>query len=240
MLASGPAAALVFAWGGAVVFALSLLFCAYAYLVPFGRVLHDGSVLGPVISDVTLFAGFALHHSLLARSATKARVRELIPPSLERSVYIWTASVLFIIVCALWRPVPGELYHVSGHGAWIGHAVQLLGIVVTIRSAARLDVLDLAGVRPVMDPPRLERGDHVPLETAGWYGFVRHPVYFAWVLMVFGAPHMTMTRVVFAATSTIYLVVAIPFEERTLVHVFGDEYRAYQQRVRWRMLPGIY
>ena len=62
---------------------------------------------------------------------------------------------------------------------------------------------------------------HVPLQTRGFYGFVRHPVYFAWVLMVFGAPHMTMTRLTFAVMSTAYLAIAIPFEERGLLDVFG-------------------
>ena len=62
----------------------------------------------------------------------------------------------------------------------------------------------------------------MPLQTHGVYGFVRHPLYFAWVLMVFGTPHMTMTRLTFAVISTAYLAIAIPFEERGLVDVFGS------------------
>jgi protein-S-isoprenylcysteine O-methyltransferase Ste14 len=51
---------------------------------------------------------------------------------------------------------------------------------------------------------------------------------------------MTLTRFSFAVISTAYLALAIPFEERSLVEVFGEEYDAYSRRVRWRMLPGIY
>jgi protein-S-isoprenylcysteine O-methyltransferase Ste14 len=58
--------------------------------------------------------------------------------------------------------------------------------------------------------------------------------------MVFGTPHMTMTRLVFAAASTAYLAIGIPFEERGLIQVFGGEYREYQKQVRWRMIPGVY
>ena len=76
--------------------------------------------------------------------------------------------------------------------------------------------------------------------TTGLYGFVRHPLYFSWLLVVFGTPHMTMTRLTFAVVSSAYLGFAIPFEERGLIRVFGDDYRRYQRQVRWRMLPGVY
>ena len=52
--------------------------------------------------------------------------------------------------------------------------------------------------------------------------------------------YMTGTRLSFAVISTTYLMLAIPFEERSLVEVFGEEYVQYQRTVRWRMIPGIY
>lgn len=230
----------MFAWCGAAAFALSLLFFLYAYLVRFDVTPPDGPVLRPILVDALLFTLFALHHSMLARDAVKARLRALVAPPIERSVYTWTASLLFVLVCAMWQLVPGELYRVSGRTAWIGYAVQLLGIVVTLGSSARLDVLDLAGVRSVVHQQRDPAPARVPLETRGWYGVVRHPVYFGWLLFVFAAPHMTFTRLVFAIVSTLYLVVAIPFEERSLIKAFGADYRAYQAQVRWRMVPGVY
>jgi protein-S-isoprenylcysteine O-methyltransferase Ste14 len=230
----------MFAWSGGAVFVLSLLFSAYCYLFPFGQLMDDGPLVRPIVMDVALFTLFALHHSILARSSVKDRVRAVTAPELERSLYVWVSSILFILVCGFWQAVPGVLYRLSGPAAWTGYAIQSLGLLATIRSASRLDVLDLAGIRPLERSSRAGLPDHVPLETRGWYGFVRHPLYFGWALMVFGTPHMTMTRLVFAATSTIYLAVAIPFEERSLIQVFGGEYRTYQQRVRWRMIPGIY
>jgi protein-S-isoprenylcysteine O-methyltransferase Ste14 len=72
------------------------------------------------------------------------------------------------------------------------------------------------------------------------YGFVRHPVYFAWALLMFATPAMTVTRAAFAVVSTAYLMLAIPWEERDLVATFGHEYEVYRHRVRWRMLPWLY
>ncbi len=235
-------------------FAAALAFFLYSYLVRFGRPATGRNVLIPVAIDTALFTLFALHHSLFARSFVKRRlfgagakpgsdlgqtgVRPRSDPSpMERPTYVWVASMIFIAVCAAWRPVPGELYRVTGVLALAAYAVHVAGIVLTARGSARLDVLDLAGVRAV-SPARAPT--HVRLQTRGVYGFVRHPVYFAWVLMVIGTPHMTMTRLAFAVLSTAYLAIAIPFEERGLLDVFGKEYQEYQKRVRWRIIPGLY
>lgn len=233
-------AARVFAWFGGVMFALSLAVFVHAYLVRFGSATDGHAALAPVVANVLLFSLFALHHSIFARTGAKARVRRAVGPVLERSVYTWTASVLFLLVCWWWQPVPATLYQLSGFAAGAGYAVQATGIIMTAIGSARLDVLDLAGIRPVLDAESPGATAHPSLETRGVYGVVRHPVYLAWALFVFGAPHMTMTRFVFAVTSTAYLMIAIPFEERGLVQSFGDDYRAYRLHVRWRMIPGIY
>jgi protein-S-isoprenylcysteine O-methyltransferase Ste14 len=230
--------ALVFAWCGAVVFAGSLLFFFYCYLIVFGRPAAGPGAAWPIAIDAILFTVFALHHSVVARPAVKKRIARSLPAPIERSLYTWAASLLFLLVCAGWRGVPGELYHFGGPAAAAGYALQALAIWLTIRSSARLDVLDLAGVRPLLVPCPNAPGQH--LITTGLYGFVRHPLYFSWALLVFAAPHMTMTRFTFAVLSTGYLAIAIPFEERSLLEVFGPRYRDYQRSVRWRMIPGVY
>jgi protein-S-isoprenylcysteine O-methyltransferase Ste14 len=239
MTAERPGA-LTFAWLGAWLFAASLGVFLYAYLVTFGRQAPDEPALPAILLDVGLFTLFALHHSALARSGAKALIARIVPPELERATYVWAASLLFVGVCLSWRAVPGELYRLTGVLAAVGYLIQFTGVVLTAGGSSAIDVLDLAGVRPVLDVRDGRQAVHVPLETAGLYGFVRHPVYFAWVLFVFGTPHMTMTRFVFAAVSTVYLAVAIPFEERSLIRLFGEEYRHYRRRVRWRMIPGLY
>lgn len=228
-----------FAWFGAAVFAASLVFFLFSYLVAFGRPAPPGDWTRPARLNVLLFTVFAFHHSLLARSGMRERVQRAAPPYLERALYTWTASVLFLAVCWLWQPVPGVAYRLTGLGWWLGVAVQATGVLVTYAGSTAIDPLDLAGVRQVLHAPHGAPA-HVPLRTSGVYRLVRHPIYFGWVLLVFGTPTMTGTRLTFAVISTLYLAIAVPFEERSLVDAFGAEYRAYQQRVRWRIVPGIY
>jgi protein-S-isoprenylcysteine O-methyltransferase Ste14 len=99
-----------------------------------------------------------------------------------------------------------------------------------------------AGVRAVARPAGVRglEGSTTPLTTHGLYAFVRHPLYFAWTLFVFGAPVMTGTRAAFAIISTVYLMLAIPWEERGLVATFGQEYQAYRRKVKTRMIPWVY
>ena len=232
--------AAVFAWTGAALFVASLAYFLYSYLVVFGRPVFEGSWVPPAIADALFFSIFALHHSLLARMRMRELIRRFVPPHLERSLYTWTASLLFMAVCALWRPVPGIVYQLTDGWWWFAATVQAAGLGLTYRASAAIDVLDLAGIRQVRTAGGETQPEHTALETRGVYGIVRHPIYLGWVLLVFGTPVMTATRLTFAIISTAYLAIAVPWEERSLMQVFGADYEAYRRRVRWRIVPGIY
>lgn len=231
---------LAFAWLATVVFAVSLGYFLYAYLFTFGVVSSGGDPWRAATVDVALFSVFALHHSVFARTPIKRLVSRAVSPPLERAVYSLVASVLFLLVCVFWKHVPGVLYAVPAPWRWPGYAAQVLGLWLTFAGSRALNVLDLSGVRQVLDARATSTRTVPQLKTSGVYGVVRHPLYFGWFLFVFGAPHMTMTRFWFAAISTAYLAVAIPFEERSLVRTFGPAYQRYRERVRWRMVPFLY
>jgi protein-S-isoprenylcysteine O-methyltransferase Ste14 len=196
------------------------------------------------VVDTLLFSGFALHHSVFARPSVKRGVGQLVPGDLERSFYVIVASVLFMAVLVFWQPVPGLAWRTTGLLAYGLGATQVLGLALTGYAASRLGVTELAGLRSVRSAtassPYPSATPPPALRDNGIYGFVRHPIYFAWLLMVWPAPVMTGSRLLFAALSTAYLMVAIPLEERTLVRDFGPAYVAYQKKVRWRMVPGVY
>jgi protein-S-isoprenylcysteine O-methyltransferase Ste14 len=219
-----------FVWTGGALFVASLASCTWWYLVPLGQPTTSGG-WPPIAWDAALVTVFALHHSLFARDSIKRRLAA-IPARLLRSVYVWIASLLLILVCALWRHVGGQLYDAGGAAAVAAAIAQLSGIALTALSVARIDPLELAGIRPS------RRRD--ALQVDGPYRWVRHPLYLGWILAVFGAAHMTGDRLAFAALTSMYLVVAVPLEERSLRQSFGDDYARYERAVRWRIIPFIY
>jgi len=235
-------AARAFAWAGAVLFAAALAYFLFSYSLTFGEIATGTPAPGTIGFDVALFSVFALHHSIFARIPVRSFIRKVVPAELERSLYVWVASLMLIGVCYAWRAVPGVLWQVSPPWNWPLVAVQLAAVWWTLRSAAVIDGLELAGVRQVSNPKSQNpnpKSQTVEFKTDGPYGWVRHPIYLGWIVIVFSVGTMTMTRFVFAAISSLYLVIAIPFEERTLLAQSPD-YRNYMRRVQRKLIPGLY
>lgn len=224
------AAARAFTWAGAVLFAAALAYFLFSYAVTFGEITTGDVTTGAILIDLALFSAFALHHSVFARTPVRALVRRVAPGQLERSVYVWVASLMLIGVCYLWRPIPGVAWRVPSPWNWLLLVIQLAAIWWTLRSAAVIDAFELAGIRP-------SKASEFKID--GPYGWVRHPIYLGWIVVVFTAGTMTMTRLVFAAVSSIYLVIAIPFEERT-IRASASAYDDYIRLVPWKLIPRIY
>jgi methanethiol S-methyltransferase len=241
-----------FSWTGAAVFVGALAYFLFCYSLRFSAVTPGAIAPAAVAWDTLLFSVFALHHSVFARERMRGWVARHVAPELERSVYVWIASILFIAVCALWRPVAGVAWRIDGPLGWVLVALQLAGVWVTIRSAVVIDVLDLAGVRmrkfesqipnskSQIGPRPLESAEGTEFKTTGPYGWVRHPIYAGWFLLVFAVGTMTMTRLVFAVVSSVYVLIAIPFEERSLRTTTGGAYDRYVRQVKRKLIPGIY
>jgi protein-S-isoprenylcysteine O-methyltransferase Ste14 len=245
-----PAFVRAFALVGAVVFAASLASGIWLY-VSLGRPVGSAAPMEArpaavaILANLLIFGLFALHHSVLARAGAKARLARLIPEELERTTYVWVASLLFFLVVLTWQPVPGILYHVDGLGRWPLYALQAAGVVLTLLAAMEINPRELTGVQQAWTygahaahptPPSAPE----PFVVRGAYGLVRHPIYLGWFLMVWPTPLMTGGRLTFAAISSFYLLIAIPWEERSLEQQHGEAYLRYTRQVRWRVIPGLY
>lgn len=219
-----------FVWVGGGLFVASLAYCAWWFLFRLGED-RPWNGWAPVAWNAGLITIFGLHHSVFAREPIKERLSALVGDEL-RSVYVWVASALLFAICLLWRPVGGAWTDHHGILKAVDIVLQLLGVRLIARSVSTIDPLALAGIRQLAPSETLQ--------VTGPYRFIRHPLYFGWMVALFATPHMTGDRLAFAVLTSIYLVIAVPWEERSLRRAFGEDYERYAAEVRWRVIPFIY
>jgi methanethiol S-methyltransferase len=221
----------VFVWGGGGMFVVSLAVVAGWLMVSSGQSAPFGG-WPPILFDAFLFLLFATHHSVLAREGVQTLMRQICPERLLRTVYVWTASVLLVFMCWLWRPIGGQVFRITGTPTLVHTAVAVVGLLFIVLSVRAIDGLELAGIRQSHGPSNLQ--------ITGPYRLVRHPLYLGWMLIVFSPANMTGDRLFFAVISSAYLIVAVPWEERSLEGVYGEAYARYKEQVRSRVIPYVY
>ena len=188
-----------------------------------------------VAVDFALVALFGVQHSVMARRSFKRWSARVIPAEVERSTYVLATNVCLAILFWQWRPIGAVLWNVSsGALGYAFVAVSLAGWVITVLSTFLLDHADLFGLRQIFGVARAETSDD--FKTPGFYRVVRHPLYFGFLLAFWSTPIMTLGHLVFASGLTLYVLVAIPLEERDLTQRFGERYENYRKRVR-ALLP---
>ncbi len=197
--------------------------------------------------NLALFTAFAAHHSVMARTRAKRWISRVLSAHLERATYVWIASLLLALTCWAWARIPGLAYQFGLPGRMVGHVLQATGLLILVRAGSRMDPLALVGLTQIRDAfgagagsSTRSRRPTASLEARGLYRVVRHPIYLGGLLMLWGAPTMTIDRLLVVGLGTTYVMLAIPWEERSLEREYGDAYRAYVSGVRWRILPGIY
>lgn len=127
-----------------------------------------------------------------------------------------------------WLPLVMRPHDSGGYLEVWGTGIQVLGLTCVIVSFATLG--RSFGVVAA------NRG----LKVGGPYRFVRHPIYFSHSITMIGfvIANLWWFNIALILTITVFQVLRINAEERVLVAT--SDYASYKQRVRWRLLPGLY
>ena len=188
--------------------------------------------------DVLLILAFGLQHSIMARTGFKTWLKRHLPESAERSVYVLLASLMLMLLFWQWQPITGTVWAAgSTIGRAVGWTVFASGFGLVLASTFLIDHFDLFGLKQVVRQFFARPAAKAQFVTPLLYKLVRHPLYLGFLLAFWGGPDMSLGHLLFAATMSAYILVAIRFEERDLVRQLGERYVAYRKRVPM-LIPG--
>lgn len=145
-----------------------------------------------------------------------------LPKGVSLSPYDWCVGILGTFAIVLFQP------EASGRDLALGQGLQLVGIALQV--AAMLSLNRSIGMVAA------NRG----VQTRGLYCFVRHPLYLSYIIAFLGyvVNHPSDWNLGVYAAAVALWILRLLAEERFLLR--DPEYRAYCERVRYRLAPGLF
>lgn len=192
-----------------------------------------------VVVNVCVLGLFAVQHSVMARPAFKRWWVRFVPVAVERSTYVLLSSVVLAVLFWQWRPLPTVVWDVT----WQPGRVLLwtlfgAGWLTVLVSTFVINHFDLFGLRQVYLAWRGEAYTGPRFRIAMFYRVVRHPLMLGFLVAFWATPTMTAGHLLFAAATTVYILLALQLEERDLTADLGEPYREYRNRVPM-LIPGL-
>ncbi|WP_373002999.1 isoprenylcysteine carboxylmethyltransferase family protein [Hyphomonas sp.] len=196
---------------------------------------------GPVaiVWNVALIALWGAQHTFMASPGFKAWWTQYMPAAIERSPYLVFVAIMTAGLVLLWVPLPGALWDVSGTMPGnIILGVYFLGWVVVLVSTFLINHFHLFGLQQAWQQVDHTQSKDITFRTPLFYKLVRHPMMTGVLISLWAIPELTISRLVFTLAMTVYVLVGVYFEEKTLVADLGEEYDAYR-RTTPGLIPGM-
>jgi protein-S-isoprenylcysteine O-methyltransferase Ste14 len=216
--------------------------CTFLYLIGFvgnwvvPKGIDDGmpaaSAGAAIAVNVLLLGLFAVQHTIMARPAFKEVWTRWVPWHVERSTFVLLSTAILAVLAWQWQPLPKPVWHFESRLATgVLTAVSLAGWGMALVSTFLIDHFELFGLKQTVSYALGRPHEHPRFKERLFYRWVRHPLMLGFLIAFWATPMMSEGHLLFAVVTTLYVLIALQIEERTLVYLHGDQYRGYQRRV---------
>ncbi len=213
--------------GGASLIAFGL----FLYAGPPGLVKFGLGFLGGMAVNAGLSMLFFVQHSWMVRRSFKQRLTRIVPKYYVDAVYAIASGIALLAVVLLWQDAGQVIWQATNGLWWVVRMIFFFALAVGIWGGLSLKGFDSFGLQPIRHRFRPKPPSPSVLVVRGAYRWVRHPLYFVVLLMIWSYPVLTTDRLLFNMLWTIWIVIGTVLEERDLTADFGDDYREYQRNV---------
>ena len=152
-----------------------------------------------------------------------------VPGPFERCTYVHMANLALFTLILLWQPIPIDVWRIDHklpqRMLWVLFGA---GWVIMFLGAWSFGIGELLGLKQMR---AWQEGRSPPgprLKNGRLYRWLRHPMYMGVLLGVWATPRMSIGHLLLSLGLTGYVLIAMRYEERDLLHRFGTRYG------RWR------
>jgi protein-S-isoprenylcysteine O-methyltransferase Ste14 len=213
-----------------------LLFGAFLYFGPWGLVPMGWSVTASLAWNGLLSLIFFVQHSTMLRRRFRERLEQIMPSPYHGTLYAIASAVALAAVVFLWQPVPTVLLSLDGFPRLLTRTLFGLGLAGMAWGARALGRFDPLGIDAIRETGQGRTPEGPQLTVRGPYRWVRHPLYFFTIVMIWASPDLSLDRLLFNVLWTAWIWGATTLEEADLAATFGQAYRNYQRSVP-RLIP---
>jgi len=227
----------VFIGGGSL-----LLFGVFLVVGPIAIVRFGATEHQELLWDGMLSILFFIQHSVMIRTSFRTWFSSIIPRHYHPSTYAIASGIALTAVVLCWQPSQTVLYQAEGMLRLLARAISVFAIVGFSWGVQALGNFDTFGLNPIRAYLRGRQLRAPNVIVRGPYLWVRHPLYFFVLVLIWSAPDVSLDRLLFNVLWTLWVVLGTYLEEKDLVAEFGEKYRYYQKTVPmlfpWRFPRG--
>jgi protein-S-isoprenylcysteine O-methyltransferase Ste14 len=208
-----------------------MLFLAFLYLGSFTIINLGLEPIWTLVLDAGLSLLFFVQHSVMIRRGIQERLSKHVPDVYYSAFYAIASGTALLAVMVFWQKTSVVIADANGIYRIILRALFFLPIAGFAWGNSSLRAFDPFGVNKIRRHIHNKETRPMPLAIRGAYRWLRHPLYFFSLVMIWSCPDLTSDRLLFNSMWSAWIVFATILEERDLVLDFGDQYREYQAKV---------